>query len=229
MRCLNGENCDYLPPFRYGVTQLDDFPLTPVDLLAHTEDAFDLQQEKLRWETAFQEALASLQRALRRLDDEPCLTYSYDDMQRSWHGRDGQPMPLWTAGVSSSTAAAAQQQQEEMAVDAHAEFLYARELMDESRLPPVHVKKEQQLLLQQQQQQHPIQVQQPLSSQMIALSGIKRTASEAGLVGAGATTVDGLPLLPPGAGAGPLGYDIKPKLQRRDLHQEPASASVAPR
>ncbi len=99
MQCLNGSNC--FLSCRYGVTQLDDFPLTPVDLLSHTEDALVLDIVKRRWESSFQRALSELGEALRKLEDSPCLTYPYEDMQRSWHGRDGRPMPLWTAGMSA--------------------------------------------------------------------------------------------------------------------------------
>ncbi len=202
------------------MTQLDDFPLTsPVDLLdvAAGGDFFEEEGDKLRWERTLADAYLEMREDLRRLHEgRPCLTYAYEDMQRSWHGRDGQPMPLWTAMAAMAPAAATAMQpnpqEEAPAVEMHTSFLYQRELMDESQLPPVHVKKEP-----------------ALQTQIGQIGGLKRTASEAGLLG-GPMDV-GLGGVP-GAGMVPgssLGYDIKPKLQRRDDPSATVSGSNAPR
>ncbi len=73
-------------------------PSSPVDLLSQTA-LLDLETDKSRWESDFQDVRSNFEEELRLLDSQFCLTYSYEDMQRSWHGRDGQPMPLWTASV----------------------------------------------------------------------------------------------------------------------------------
>ena len=111
-----------------------------------------MSKGKLHYETHFQEVLKELSLELELLNAMPCLTYSYEDSNRSWHGNDGQPMPLWTP-ITSATAA------ETEILDQYLTFLYKSELMDEADLPPVYTKKD----------------------AVVPGLGLKRTASEAHL------------------------------------------------
>ena len=57
---------------------------------------------KMEWESRFSATLSDVAAELAYLDSVPCcLTFSAEDAARSWHGRDGQPMPLWTAPSSA--------------------------------------------------------------------------------------------------------------------------------
>ena len=54
---------------------------------------------------------------------------------RSWHGLDGQPMPLWMPPMPTLN-------NNEFRVDEHLSCLYQMNLMEEADLPAIYVKKE---------------------------------------------------------------------------------------
>ena len=100
-------------------------------------DAEELETAKLDWEEAYQKELAFIANELEELDKmEPQLTYSREDSSRSWHGLDGQPMPLWMPPMPSNM------NNNEFRVDEHLSCLYNMNLMEESELPTIYVKKE---------------------------------------------------------------------------------------
>ncbi len=177
--------------------KIDDLPSTPVDVLSQA-DLFDDDTEKYHWESSFQETLASLTAELEQLAQMPALTYSYEDMLRSWHGRDGQPMPLWTA-LSAADALEP--------VDPQHTFLYSKELMDESELPPIYIKKEAAIAAA------------TVPAVPAVGQAMKRTASEAGLyetpmlVTPGGT-VTAAPAIAAGVSAST--FETKPKMLRRE-------------
>ncbi len=63
----------------------------------------DEDEEKRDWEDRYQTELTSAKAEMDELENLPCLTYSSEDAGRTWHGRDGQPMPLWTPPTPSMT------------------------------------------------------------------------------------------------------------------------------
>jgi hypothetical protein len=81
----------------------------------------DLNEDKLHFEANFQLSLKDLALELEFLDSLPCLTYASEDAVRSWHGRDGKPMPLWTP-ITTAMA-------ENDLVDHYLSFWYQTELM----------------------------------------------------------------------------------------------------
>lgn len=94
----------------------------------------------MEWEEAYQSELALLASELDDLERiEPQLTYCREDASRSWHGLDGQPMPLWTPPIPLSSSIV---ENSKLRVDEHLSYLYEITLMEESDLPPVYVKKE---------------------------------------------------------------------------------------
>ena len=100
-------------------------------------DAEDINA-KFEWEEAYQAEIALLASELENLRKmEPQLTYSREDASRSWHGLDGQPMPLWTPPIPLSNAS-----ETKFRVEDHLSYLYQINLMEENDLPPVYVKKE---------------------------------------------------------------------------------------
>lgn len=104
-------------------------------------DDDDEETAKMEWEEAYQKELALLASELEDLERmEPQLCYSREDASRSWHGLDGQPMPLWTPPIPSITSAAAAETK--LRVEEHLSYLYQIRLMEEIDLPPVYVKKE---------------------------------------------------------------------------------------
>ena len=135
----------------------DDFLIDPVNFI-------DEEEEKRGWEDRYQAEYSAAKAEIAELENLPCLTYSSEDASRTWHGRDGQPMPLWTPPTPSMTS-------ETDLVDHPLSFLYKTRLMDELELPPIFIKKE--------------TTPPPLLASTLALaagsSGIKRTAGEAGL------------------------------------------------
>ena len=101
----------------------------------------DIEATKLEWEEAFQKELAILASELEDLERmEPPLTYSREDASRSWHGLDGQPMPLWTPSTPSTLGL--EVKPGSLRVDEHLSYLYEMTLMEEANLPPVYIKKE---------------------------------------------------------------------------------------
>ena len=103
-------------------------------------DAEEIESAKLEWEEAYQKEIALLASELadlEKMDPTPFLTYTREDASRSWHGLDGQPMPLWTPPIPISSAT-----ESKLRVEEHLSYLYQINLMDEVDLPPVFVKKE---------------------------------------------------------------------------------------
>ena len=71
------------------------------------DDGAKTAEGKAEWESRYNAALSDYAAELSVLDSAPCcLTFSSEDATRSWHGRDGQPMPLWTAPSSAAAAVA---------------------------------------------------------------------------------------------------------------------------
>jgi len=141
----------------------DDPSMLDEDLLIDPMTFIDEEEEKRDWEERYQMELAAAQEEMDELERMPLLTYSSEDANRTWHGRDGQPMPLWTPPTPSMTG-------ETDLTDHHLSFLYKTRLMDESELPPIFVKKEA--------SPPPLANSSSMSSSVAA--GLKRTASEAG-------------------------------------------------
>ena len=109
------------------------------------------EESKLQWELQFQSQLAELDVERGQMESLPLIMYSAEDGGRSasknWHGRDGQPMMLWTPPVPSSMHPSyIMQLQEPSGTDItsnYFSYLYdTSTLMDETELPPIHVKKE---------------------------------------------------------------------------------------
>lgn len=101
-------------------------------------DDMDIEAAKLEWEESYQKELALLASELEDLERmEPQLCYSREDATRSWHGLDGQPMPLWTPPIPITSTA-----ETKLRVEEHLSYLYEISLMEEIDLPPVFVKKE---------------------------------------------------------------------------------------
>ena len=159
---------DFYFSFRYAVHWIQQLLEADPLILDHDDLSFDPlnfideEEEKREWETRYQSELSAAKEEMDQLDLMPCLTYSSEDASRTWHGHDGQPMPLWTPPTPSMTG--------ETDLDHHLSFLYKTRLMEESELPPIYVKKE--------------TTPPPLSGSAHATagvsSGLKRTASEAG-------------------------------------------------
>ena len=141
----------------------DDPSMLDEDLLIDPMTFIDEEEEKRDWEERYQMELAAAQDEMDELERMPLLTYSSEDANRTWHGRDGQPMPLWTPPTPSMTS-------ETDLTDHHLSFLYKTRLMDESELPPIFVKKEA--------TPPPLANSSSMSSSVAA--GLKRTASDAG-------------------------------------------------
>ena len=77
------------------------------DLFDDDDDDGNTADGKVEWENRFNATLSDFAAELALLDSVPCcLTFSSEDASRSWHGRDGQPMPLWTAPSSAASAVA---------------------------------------------------------------------------------------------------------------------------
>lgn len=100
----------------------------------------DSEKSKVEWEENYQRELAELAAELDKLERlQPSLTYTREDASRTWHGRDGQPMALWTPPMPSAPSL---MDLDTFSVEHHLSFLYQTTLVDESDLPPVYVKKE---------------------------------------------------------------------------------------
>ncbi len=149
--------------FRFAlksITNQDVYPDPFLDSGVRDDEEAAAAAMKAEWETCRQNELTDLAKELDYLDSLPyCLTFSSEDAARSWHGKDGQPMPLWTAPSAAAVAMMEAGQSEERAplwepsitgdflsitdlMEHYLTFLYRSELMDESELPPVHIKKE---------------------------------------------------------------------------------------
>ena len=92
---------------RFALNSVDgDVPLAVLngDLFDDDDKTADC---KVEWENRYNATLSDFAAELALLDSVPCcLTFSSEDASRSWHGRDGQPMPLWTAPSSAAAAVA---------------------------------------------------------------------------------------------------------------------------
>ena len=92
---------------RFALNSVDgDVPLAVLngDLFDDDDKTADC---KVGWENRYNATLSDFAAELALLDSVPCcLTFSSEDASRSWHGRDGQPMPLWTAPSSAAAAVA---------------------------------------------------------------------------------------------------------------------------
>ena len=103
-------NC--IPLRRFALKSVDcDAPLAVLngDLFDDDDDDDDKTADgcKVEWENRYNATLSDFAAELALLDSAPCcLTFSSEDASRSWHGRDGQPMPLWTAPSSAAAAVA---------------------------------------------------------------------------------------------------------------------------
>ena len=95
---------------RFALNSVDcDSPLAVLngDLFDDDDDEKASADSKVEWENRFNSELSDFAAELALLDSAPCcLTFSSEDASRSWHGRDGQPMPLWTAPSSAAAAVA---------------------------------------------------------------------------------------------------------------------------
>ena len=94
---------------RFALNSVDcDAPLAVLNGDLFGDDDIDSKAagRKAEWESRFGAALSDVAAELAYLESVPCcLTFSAEDAARSWHGRDGQPMPLWTAPSSASAMA----------------------------------------------------------------------------------------------------------------------------
>ena len=96
------------PPHRFALNSVDfDTPLAVLNGDLFEDDGAKTAEGKAEWESRYNAALSDYAAEMSVLDSAPCcLTFSSEDATRSWHGRDGQPMPLWTAPSSAAAAVA---------------------------------------------------------------------------------------------------------------------------
>ena len=95
-------------PLRFALNSADcDSGLAVLNGDLFEDDGDKTADGKAEWENRYNAALSDYAAELSVLDSAPCcLTFSSEDATRSWHGRDGQPMPLWTAPSSAAAAVA---------------------------------------------------------------------------------------------------------------------------
>jgi E1A-binding protein p400 len=117
--------------------------------LSQNREILNNEESKLHWELQYQSQLAELESEKAHLDSLPLIVYSTEDggraSSKSWHGRDGQPMGIWTPPMPSTMHQLLQDPSGTELSFNYLSYLYDTDmlnLMDDTELPPVYVKKE---------------------------------------------------------------------------------------